>query len=229
MSKDPLEELFGPAPEQPQPVPARERLAQEQAERVRTAQLPMEQQKRDAERPRGASAAKPWIIVGLVAVLAIIVSIVVVNLVRGADAGSGSGEASDQTAEPTTPPPTTPDAPEEGEGEGEDDPEPPEDDVPRVEVGPTMELPIPQWGVNGQLSSKFGSTSYTLENGNTELWLDSALIRQLPCEGNWGATQLAEGQYEVLRPAESCAAAPELYEELWGLTDAFVQSIRPAG
>lgn len=229
MSKDPLEELFGPAPEQPRPVPARERLAQEQAERVRTAQLPMEQQKRGAERSRGASAAKPWIIVGIVAVLAIIASIVVVNLVRAADTGSGSGQASEQTAEPTPPPstPTTPDEPEGGEGD--EDPEPAEDEVPRVDVGPTMELPIPQWGVNGQLSSKFGSTSYTLENGNTELWLDSALIRQLPCEGNWGATQLAEGQYEVLRPAESCAAAPELYEELWGLTDAFVQSIRPAG
>lgn len=221
MSKDPLEELFGPAAEQPQPVPARQRLAQEQAERVRTAQLPME--RREPKRTRSNSAAKPWIVVGLVAVLAIIASIVVVNLVRGADdAGStatpGTEQPADETPQPTTP--ATPDEPDEEE------PEAPGDDVPQVEVGETMPLPIPQWDANAELSNKFGSTRYQLENANTELWLDSPLIRQLPCEGNWGAVQTAAGQYEVLKPAERCAAAPELYDELWGLVDAFVQSIR---
>ncbi|WP_449281327.1 hypothetical protein [Leucobacter sp.] len=227
MSKDPLEELFGPTPDQPQPVPARERLAQEQAERVRTAQFPTERREPKPKRNRAAGAAKPWIVVGLVAVLAIIASIVVVNIVRGGDAGQTAGPATEQPteeqpAQPSTP--STPDTPDEDEEE----PEEPGDEVPQVEVGQTMELPIPQWGVNGDLSSKFGSTSYTLENGNTELWLDSSLIRQLPCDGNWGARQVSEGEYEVLRPAEGCAAAPELYDELWGLIDAFVRSLRPA-
>ncbi|WP_053384882.1 flagellar basal body-associated FliL family protein [Leucobacter celer] len=222
MSKDPLEELFGPTPEQPQPVPARERLAQEQAERVRTAQLPMEQRK--PKRSRGGSAAKPWIVVGLVAVLAIIASIVVVNIVRGGDdEGPAAAPTTEQPSE--QPSQTTPPSEDPDETEAPDD-EAPADDVPRVEVGDTTSMAITQWGVSGDVSVKFGSTQYRLENGNTELWLDSPLIRDLPCEGNWGAVQTAGGQYEVLRPAERCAAAPELYDELWGLTDAFVQSIQ---
>lgn len=220
MSKDPLEELFGPGAEQPQPVPARERLAQEQAERVRTAQLSMDQ--REPKRSRSNPAATPWIVVGLVAVLAIVASIIVVNLVRGGQTETGGGTdpgTQQPTEEPSTPTePTTPTTPEE-------EPEEPGDEVPEVEVGQTMELQIPQWGVSGDLSGRFGSTSYVLENGNTELWLSSQLINQLPCDGNWGAVQTADGKYEVLKPAERCAAAPELYDELWGLTDAFVRSI----
>ncbi|PRI11575.1 hypothetical protein [Leucobacter massiliensis] len=225
MSRDPLDELFGSTEEHPEPVPARRRLAQEQAERVRTAQLP--EQRRG--RGRGdASSAVPWIVVGVIAVIAIVASIVVVNLARGAGsepaATSGPTRTSTESPRPTSPEPSSsPDADDDAEAEK------PGDEVPRVEVGPTMELAIPQWGVTSELSSRFGSTSYVLENGNTELWLSSDLIAQLPCEGNWGAVQTAGGKYEVLRPAERCAAAPELYDELWGLTDAFVQTIRPAG
>ncbi|MFT4231608.1 MAG: hypothetical protein QM606_02365 [Leucobacter sp.] len=233
MSKDPLEELFGPIAEDPQPVPARRRLQQEQAERIRTAQLPAERPAPKPQRPRKprdgdgpGAAAKPWIVVGIIAVLAIVASIIVVNIARGAQDDAGSDAASQQTEQSSqTTEPTTPAAseetqtPDEGSDAGSEE-------VPEVEVGETLPpLDISQWDVSAVLSAKFGLTSYTLENGNTELWLDSPLIQQFPCDGHWGAVKTDAGKYEVLKPAERCAAAPELYDELWGLTDAFVKSI----
>ncbi|RGE17628.1 hypothetical protein [Leucobacter sp. wl10] len=225
MSKDPLEELFGPSADEPRPVPARQRLAQEQAERVRTAQLPAGKRgPQTREHPRvseRAARARPWIVVGVIAVLAIVASIIVVNAARGGreDAGSTTDPAGQSNG--TSAQPTQTGDPGATDGKGTE-----ADKVPEVEVGETSTLPITQWGVSGQLSTKFGMTQYTLQNGNAELWLDSPLISQFPCEGNWGAVQTAAGQYEVLKPAERCAAAPELYDELWGLTDAFVQTIK---
>jgi len=221
VSKDPFEELFGPAAEEPmpqtRPMPARQRLAQEQEVRVRASQPAA------AARSDRAGRAKPWIVVGIIAVLAIVASITVVNLARGGGQDPASSTAGPSTSEPapqTTAPPTT-DPEEETPTE-----EPEEDKVPKVEVGPTMSLPITQLGVTSQLSGKFGSTLYRIENNNTEIHLDSALISQLPCEGNWGAVRTESGKFEVLKPAERCAAAPELYDELWGLTDAWVKTIK---
>ncbi|GAA2185531.1 hypothetical protein GCM10009786_02330 [Leucobacter alluvii] len=242
MSKDPFEELFGPAdaeppaetrpvpPAEPQPVPARDRLSYEQAERVRTAQLSTEPR---SEGTRAAPKALPWIVVGAVAVIAIIVCIVLVNLARG---GSDDGNASNQEPTTTAAPSATP-SPSSGADDADADDADAEDtdpdEVPAVEVGPTTPLDIPAWGVTSQLSLKFGMTSYSIPD-NVNLQLSSPLINSLPEEcaamrTQWGITQGADGTYSVLKPAERCEAAPELYDELWGLTDAFAKSITPAG
>lgn len=224
MSKDPLEELFGPISEEPEPAPvqARERLSYEQAERVRTAQL------QTTERGR-SSAAKPWIIVGAVAAVAIVLSIVVVSLARGSGDPAPTATTAPTATKTPSPSKTTTPTPEKSET-----PEAPKKDaVPKVEVGPTMDLPIVNWGVSSRLSAKFGSTSYSFPNNdNITLILDSSLISSLPesCKAmrtQWGATRLEDGTFEVAKPAGPCADAPELYDELWGLTDAFVQSFKP--
>lgn len=232
MTKDPFEELFGPREDQPQPVPARERLAQEQAERVRTAQLPME---RGSGRGPGGPArsergvkALPWIIVGIVAVLAIVASIFIVNMARGG-AEEPAPEATTNTSQspkPTSTPQTTEDSDEE---EPEEDP----NRVPAVEVGPTGEMQIVPWNATSQFPQKLGSTTFAIPD-NVNLILSSDLLNSFPdsCAAmrqQWGAKRLDNGSFELLRPAERCAAAPELYDEIWGLLDAWVKTIKPVG
>lgn len=222
MNRDPLEELFGQTSEHTQPVPARDRLAYEQGDRVRTAQLHTE--------PRSSArsiAAKPWIIVGAVAVLALIASILVVNLARGGGDGSEASTPAQTEAPATSEPTPTPSASETPKKE---DPEEKSDEVPKVDVGATNLLDIPDWGVTSQLSSKFGMTSYRLE-GN-DLVLDSPLTNSLPeacadMRGAWGITKTSNGSFEVRKPATRCDAAPELYDELWGLAAAFAESVKP--
>ena len=224
MSKDPFEELFGPAEEEPQPVPARERLAYEQAERVRTAQLAT----KPLQTNRG-SRGKPWIIVGLVAVLAIVGSIVVVNMARGGDDTTATPSATAATTtEPTTASPTTPATTEPEETE---DPTPDADKVPSVEVGDVNELPIGPWNAMSYHSKKLGSTTFAIPD-NVNLTLTSDLLNSFPEEcadmrQAWGATLLENGSYEVRKPATQCTAAPELYDEVWGLVAAWVETIKP--
>lgn len=219
MSKDPLEELFGSAPEESEPVPARDRLAYEQAERVRTSQL--------TTKPQASSrvmGAKPWIIVGIVAVVALVGSILVVNIARGGD--EAKPPTATQTQSPTTTSkPTTTAKPETTE------PVKTTDSVPQVEVGATNVMPIGPWDATSQLSQKFGSTSFNIPDG-VNLVLTSNLLDSFPesCAAmrqEWGATRLENGSYEVRKPATSCKAAPELYDEIWGLTAAWVKTIQP--
>ena len=224
MSRDPLDELFGPGGEEPKPVPARERLAFEQAERVRTAQLSTEPRRRGGDR---AAQAKPWIVVGVVAVLALIASILVVNLARGG--GEPEPTAAPGTQAPTTTSRPTTSAPAETETPETERPD--EDRVPSVDVGPTNRLDIPAWGVTAQLSAKFGMTSYSIPD-NVNLVLDSPLINSLPdscadMRDDWGITKQEDGTFTVRKPAQRCEAAPEVYDELWGLTAALVDSVKP--
>lgn len=274
VSKDPFEELFGPIDEEPKPVPARERLAYEQAERIKTAPLPTRPEKPAKEKPAkqkrdrkaekqaaenaaaatgpvstgvaatgaaatGAAAtasgsapddriakAKPWIIVGLVTVVALVASIVVLNLARADE--DPSSTAAPTTQEPTTSKPATSTSASDDEEEDEDRPA---DEVPEVEVGPTGEMNVPTWGITAQISGKFGWPQYVI-NGEQLVLTGSPLIESLPdsCAAmrqQWGIQRTADGKYEVLKPAERCEAAPELYDELWGLTDALVQSVVP--
>lgn len=237
MSKDPFEELFGPAdsaepPTEPQPVPARQRLSYEQAERVRTAQLstePRTARTQSGEAPR----ALPWIVVGVVAVVAIVVCIVLVNVVRGGEASETPKPSSSPSSTPSaTPTPSaaddddSTDAQADADGDDADDP----NAVPDVEVGPTSQLQITQWNATSDLSQKFGRTQYYIEGENLQL-LESPLIASLPesCAAmrtQWGATRGADGTFTLMKPAEKCAAAPEVYDEIWGLTDAFVKTIK---
>jgi len=39
-------------------------------------------------------------------------------------------------------------------------------------------------------------------------------------------TRAADGTFTVLRPEQSCAAAPELYDEVWGLVAAMAESAK---
>lgn len=222
MSKDPLEELFGPISEEPNPRPARERLAFEQAERVQTVQM-------KTSDPGRGKGVKPWIIVGVVALVAIILAVVVVTVARG-----GGDSAATRTTAPKAPKTSTVPKPEPKTPEVTETPEAPkEGEVPKVDVGQTMELRIPSWNVTSQLSGKFGQTSYSFpHNDNVTLILDSPLINSLPesCRAmrtQWGVTRLESGAFEVAKPAERCTEAPEVYDELWGLTDAFAKSFKP--
>ncbi|MFD5600266.1 hypothetical protein ACFWHR_09430 [Leucobacter sp. NPDC058333] len=234
MSKDPFEELFGPADDdphtEPRPVPARERLSYEQAERVHTAQLVTEPKRQGG---RGAPKALPWIVVGVVAVIAIVVCIVLVNMARANDAGGATSSKTTTTSESPSETPTPSATPSDDAEETEEPETKDPNKVPAVEVGPTSTLDIPAWGVTSQLSQKFGMTSYNIPD-NSNLQLTSPLIQSLPEEcaamrTQWGVTKGADGKFTVLKPAETCEAAPELYDELWGLTDAFVKSFKPLG
>lgn len=205
------------------PVPARQRLAHEQAERVHTAQ-------EQSPGNRGATSSRlPWIIVGAVAIIAIIVSIVVVNVARGSDnapeANTNTTTTEPEATQPETPEPT-PTTPEKPAPE-----EKPKDEVPSVEVGPTNVMLIGPWNATSQLSQRFGSASFVIPD-NVNLELSSGLLDSFPesCKAMrtaWGATRLDDGTYQVRKPAESCAEAPELYDTVWGLTAAWVDTIKP--
>lgn len=249
MSKDPFEELFGPAEPaagESQPVPARDRLAFEQAERIKTSPLPTTKPEQPqaaagaaqppAKTPRGGARsanAKPWIVVGLVTVLALIASIVVMNLARaGDDAATAETTPPAKTSEPETSTKPATDADDKADGE-KDKTKTQEaaDKPPAVDPGPTGDMNVPLWGITAQISGKFGWPQYEIR-GEQLVLIGSPLIDQLPdsCSAmreQWGIERTATGSYEVLKPAHSCAAAPELYDEIWGLTAAMVSTIQP--
>jgi len=172
----------------------------------------------------------PWIIVGAGAILAIILAIVVVFAVRG-----GSAEPT-ETAEPTTEAPAEPTTEEptaEPPAETSEPPAettPPADEPPEVEVGKTGSFKIDSWGVQGEISAKFGWPSYTISNG-TLTFEGGTLLPQFPdsCAAmrtGFGITKLDDGTFEVHRPAETCAEAPDFYNEVWGLTAAIVPTLK---
>ena len=203
-------------------MPARQRLAHEQAERVHTAQTPAAKKK----------IAMPWIVVGAVAVIAIILSIVVVNIVRGADSAPQATPPSSETTE--TAPQTPETAPETEQPPAEPEPEPePEktDEAPQVDVGGTNPMPIGPWNSTSEISTRFGMVYYAVPD-NVNLELTSDLLNSFPEEcaamrTAWGATRLDDGTIQIRKPAESCAAAPELYNEVWGLVAAWIDTIQP--
>ncbi|MHA3683640.1 hypothetical protein ACXR2W_05240 [Leucobacter sp. HY1908] len=204
------------------PMPARQRLAHEQAERVHTNQGPTAKKK----------APMPWIIVGAVAVVAIILSIVVVNVVRGAESAPQATPPSSNTTE-TTPqtPEATPDT-EQPETPVKPEPEPEKkDEAPQVDVGEVTSMPIGPWNSASQISTRFGMVYYAIPD-NVNLELTSELLSSFPEEcaamrTAWGATRLDDGTIQIRKPAESCAAAPELYNEVWGLVAAWIGTIQP--
>ena len=164
----------------------------------------------------------PWLIVAAVIIAAIVISIVVVNTVRSDDPPAPTPTA---TASPVEPTPTEP----EPQPTPEPTPTPePDDGVPDVDVGETFTMPIEAWGTQAEVSYKFGTVNYTIPADS--LILSSPLIDSLPnscaeMRTQWGATRTGS-TFEVLKPAERCEDAPELYDELWGLTAAMVESMQ---
>lgn len=175
----------------------------------------------------GGKKMLPWIIVGAGAAIALVASIFIVNAL-------GGGTEPTPTAAPTaTETPTTGSTPSASPSPSTD-PEPSEtadDQPPQVEVGPTMVLDVPFWGITADLSTRFGQTSYVID-ADSRLVLNSALISSLPescaaMRSEWGISRVGDATFEVLKPAQRCAEAPELYDEIWGLSAAMVESIRP--
>lgn len=171
----------------------------------------------------------PWLIVAAGVVIALLGAFFVVNaLTAGDDSGGGqqttSPESGGQSTAPTSPS-TSPSTPTTSQR-----PTTPGDEVPDVEVGPTMNLQVTQWGIQVDMSQKLGLTArYEIPDG-VNLQLSSSLIDSYAAVcpgGQWGMTRIADDEFEVLKPSERCAAAPELYDELWGLMDAMVQTARP--
>lgn len=175
------------------------------------------------ERPAGLI---PWIVVGAVTVVALIASVLIVTTARGADEAEPAPAPTTQTDPSSTPDPVqTP--------EPTDEPDEPEDSdaVPDVEVGSTFDVPIEAWGVTAQASNKFGSVSYKFIDGdNSTLILSSGLIDSLPAScsamhDQWGVKK-SGGDYELVKPAERCDDASAVYDEIWGLMAALVDSIK---
>ncbi len=169
----------------------------------------------------------PWVIVGAGAILAIVASLVVVFAVRG-------GEEPAPTTAPTTQEPVEPTtvAPTEEPTIEPTETEPAGDEAPEVEVGDTGDFEIASWGVKGQISSKFGWPRYTI-SGENLTFEGGTLLPQFPesCAAmrtGFGITKMADGTFEVYRPAGTCDEAPDFYNEVWGLTAAIIPTLKAA-
>lgn len=161
----------------------------------------------------------PWVIVGVIVVLALVASALVIHFVRNQQQSDSA--RSSQTA------------PAETEGEGsassnqndEEESSSQSDDVPMAEVGGTFQLRITQWDQQVALSHKLGGVRYELKSGPDRVVLSADLINQLPAScaqmrEEFGFLKTASGKFEVLKPQQVCKADRELYNEIWGLLDA---------
>lgn len=177
----------------------------------------------------------PWLIVVGGAVVALLAAIFIVGSLTSDREPAAPPAASPSPTEGTSgsgsPSPSAPSGNGSGGDEGEpgdETPTEPGSEVPSVDVGPTQGMDIVHWNTQVDLSQKLGlSVQYMIMGENLEL--SSQLINSYVevCGGSWGMTRVADGEFAVLKPAERCAAQPEVYDELWGLLDAMVESARP--
>lgn len=249
MSRDPLDELFGPDPGEPArstpvdpaPVPATTPVAERaRREEMTTQPVPTHSRRR--------STALPWVIVAIVGILAIVGSLFIVNLVqRGADTGAptsttGSGTTGSDssnttqsntatspgtgtsTAKPGT---TTPSATTGGT-------------APKTDVGPTYSMDVGAAGITVQVSQKLGDIEWYYQNAEVpapRVMFHSALLGSFPdscsamrsVEGKspWGIQDAGDGKWTVVRPSGTCAANTKLYDQVWGLLQALADSAKP--
>lgn len=158
--------------------------------------------------------ALPWIVVGIVVIIALIVSTLLVrNLRSNTDDEATKPDNSSSNSQPS---------PDDSE---DDEEEPAEPEVPDVEVGQTFPLRITQWGTQVQISQKFGGVWYELSGDPVAAHLSAPIIDQLPEEcaemrTQFGFTQNSDGALGVMKPDAKCDADPQLYNEIWGLLDA---------
>lgn len=112
-------------------------------------------------------------------------------------------------------------------------------DAPVVDPGATSPMDIQTWGVTVQVSGKFGRTEYQI-TGNT-LLITSVLTDSFPesCAAlrtGWGMEKASPpakngvvvngNAFNLVKPAGTCAADPDLYKQVWGLTQAMVNSTK---
>lgn len=239
MSKDPLEELFGPvdpegtAPTQAflpptdlSPQPARPQPPRSQQFPQEPATQPVPEVKK-----RGGMLL-PWIIVAVVAIAALVGALVFVNMNTSK---AGDKEPTGTSTEQPSDQPTT-DAPSETPSE---EPETPEvTEAPAVDVGETYPMEISYAGIEIQGPAKLNPNAwYVPTQTGDEVMFHAAVMGSFPdscadmrsVEGKspWGIRKEADGTWSVIRPGDGCAAAPELYNEVWGLMQAVADSAKP--
>lgn len=226
---DPAE--YAPAPASSaasRPVPARPAAA---VRAPRTAREELPTQPVPAKQQR-SNTALPWIIVAAVAVLALVGALLVVNSLRDDDPKpEETSEAAPTPAptpgeETTTAPEPTPEEPEEPE-------------VPVVDVGPNpISMPISFAGISVESSQKLTSPQWFYHAGPPErVMFESGLMNSFPdsCaamrspvgQSPWGIEKGEDDTWTVVRPEGTCAADPELYDEVWGLMQAVADSAKP--
>lgn len=180
-----------------------------------------------------SSAALPWIIVGAVAVVALVVALVFVNSLT--NDSEEAPKPTETTSEPTTTAPTSEAPTEEPAPEPE---EPTTAEPPKVDVGETYPMDISYADISIVAPAKLNPNAwYVAGTDNDQVMFHSTLMGTFPescadmrsVEGKspWGIQREADGTWSVIRPTTSCAAAPELYDEVWGLLQSIADSATP--
>src|SRR5690606_10679506 len=135
---------------------------------------------------------------------------------------------------PSEEPSDTPtDEPSEEPGE-----EPAPDEAPAVDVGSTFPMEISYAGITVDVSQQLTNVEWFYQAGPPErVLIQSGLMNSFPdsCaamrspEGMspWGIERGEDGAWTVVRPAGTCAAAPDLYDQVWGLMQAMADSATP--
>lgn len=166
----------------------------------------------------------PWIVVAAVSVIAIIAALIIVSLLRGSAETTAESNSTNQPA--TTSSPSSQPEPTAAEED------PASDRAPSVDVGSTSVMQIGQWNATAEVSNRFGALNYRI-TGEVLLFA-SALTDSFPAScgeemrTGWGVERVDGASYRVVKPAGQCAESPELYEQVWGLTQAMADSIKPA-
>lgn len=205
---------------------------QARAENPRVA-APMPASKAIQEDKKGLGPMLPWIIVAAVVILAIIGSIIVIGATKGKDEPAPEPTTSTPAPTATTKPETTkPTEPVEEE-------EPVSDKAPKVEVGPNpISMDISYAGISVQSSQKLTDPQWQYIGGPPErVMFESGLMNSFPdscaamrspsLQSPWGIERGEDGKWTVVRPAGTCQADEDLYNEVWGLMQAVADSAKP--
>lgn len=175
-----------------------------------------------------------WLVVAVVALVAVAVSLALVLPIMNGSNNATPTPSPTETTEPAPSPSPTETA----------DPTPtpspsPTNGAPDIDPGPTSPMDIENWGITVDVSTKFGRTAYEI-TGNT-LLIDNSIIQSFPesCAAlrtGWGITKaspparngvvVGDSAYNIAKPAGNCPANPTLYNEVWGLTQAMVDSAK---
>lgn len=96
--------------------------------------------------------------------------------------------------------------------------------APEVTVGSTYQLEIAQWDKKLEVSSKLNGLRYELVDNNTRANLSLDLAQSLPescaaLRSQFGF-KLEGNKVKAIKPQATCPAAPEVYNEIWGLLEA---------
>ncbi|MBB4072002.1 hypothetical protein [Canibacter oris] len=176
----------------------------------------------NSETNYGKAHFLPWIVVGVIAIIALVGATVFVNQFKAAQNSPETVTTAAENSEPSNGQTTTT-TPNQSSAEQQISAA-----VPQVSVGETYTLDITQWEKKFEVSNKLRGLRYELVEGDTKAVLSIALVEELPesCAAmreQFGFKRDGD-KFEVFKPATVCAAAPELYNEIWGLLEAAVKT-----